>query len=54
MPDGVEGEPKGRVENLNWGQRAIEVSATEVPDLVDTTGTRIFHAPQTVEALACR
>lgn len=45
MPDGVEVEPIGRVENLNWGPRAIEVSATVVPDLVDTTGTRIFHDP---------
>jgi len=45
MPDGVpkEVEPIGRVENLYWGRRAIEVSATGVPDLVD--GHRHLHFP---------
>jgi hypothetical protein len=45
MPDGVlkEVEEIGRVGNLNWGQRAIEVSATVVPDLVDSH--RHLHFP---------
>ena len=55
MPDGVEGEPIGRVENLNWGPRAIEVSATEVPPALSTPPAPAFSMTrQTVEALACR